>query len=110
MSKQDFKARVEALPGMTDVRPRWSSMVPLCNENCPSFDGKRCERMGCRPDRICEPAVKAVVELQAANARLVAAAPELLESLEVMLGDPEEICTADIERARAAVQKAKGFV
>ena len=32
--------------------------VPRCSENeCPSYDGKRCELIGCRPSLICEPAV-----------------------------------------------------
>lgn len=32
--------------------------VPRCDERCPSFDGKRCEILGHRPDGICAPAVK----------------------------------------------------
>lgn len=35
--------------------------VPWCDDRCPSYDGKRCERTGFRPDRICEPAVIAMV-------------------------------------------------
>ena len=32
--------------------------VPMCSDdNCPSYDGKRCRLLGSRPDRICEPAV-----------------------------------------------------
>lgn len=36
--------------------------VPLCNDRCPSYDGKRCDVLGCRPDRICEPAVAQLAE------------------------------------------------
>lgn len=50
---------------------------------------------------------------EAANARLIAAAPELLEacqrligSLGVMIGDPDN--DGDIVFARAAIEKAKG--
>lgn len=43
---------------MSDRSPRWSKGVPWCSENdCPSYDGKRCGELGFRPDRICEPQV-----------------------------------------------------
>ncbi len=31
--------------------------VPLCTEHCPHHDGKRCQLLTIRPERICEPAV-----------------------------------------------------
>lgn len=41
-----------------DVRPMVDSQgVPRCSERCPSFDGKRCEILGHKPENICEPAV-----------------------------------------------------
>lgn len=42
--------------------PRWDGDVPACStDDCPMFDGKRCEELGTRPDRICEPAVNEIV-------------------------------------------------
>lgn len=39
-----------------DVRPTWSETgLPLCDDACPNFDGKRCKAMGFRPGRFCEP-------------------------------------------------------
>ena len=37
--------------------PEWFDGLPCCSESCPSHDGKRCELMGFRPSRLCEPAV-----------------------------------------------------
>jgi hypothetical protein len=37
--------------------------VPRCTyDDCPSYDGKRCEETGFRPGSICEPAVIDMVE------------------------------------------------
>ena len=44
------------------VRPTWDANVPRCDEDCPSFDGKRCELLGFQPEGICEPAVKAMAK------------------------------------------------
>ncbi len=54
-----------------DVRPTiGEGGVPFCSEDeCPSYDGKRCEKMGFRPGHICEPAV-----IEMANALRPAAA------------------------------------
>lgn len=42
-----------------DIRPRMHDGVPVCTEEeCPSYDGKRCRVFGFRPDRICEPATR----------------------------------------------------
>lgn len=44
---------------MNERQPRWFEGVPTCAEDdCPSFDGKRCGEMGFKPDRICEPQVR----------------------------------------------------
>lgn len=41
-----------------EMLPEWTDqLIPRCSEKCPSFDGKRCELMGFRPDGVCEPAV-----------------------------------------------------
>lgn len=55
---------------MSDAKPepRWTStdaiahrkletQVPICDDGCRFHDGKRCELLGFRPDRICEPMV-----------------------------------------------------
>lgn len=42
-----------------DMRPRCGvGGVPLCEEGCPSYDGKRCRLTGFRPGSICDPAVQ----------------------------------------------------
>lgn len=47
----------------TDERsPRWVDDVPLCDESCPQHDGKRCRELGFRPDRICEPTTRDLVQ------------------------------------------------
>lgn len=39
--------------------PSWDSFsIPLCEDTCPYFDGKRCSAIGLRPDRICEPVLQ----------------------------------------------------
>lgn len=44
-----------------EMLPEWTDqLIPRCSERCPSFDGKRCELMGFRPDGICEPAVREI--------------------------------------------------
>ena len=45
-----------------------------------------------------------------ANAQLIAAAPELLEALEVIIEDLEEGAKPRMKLARAAIAKAKGEV
>lgn len=39
------------------IEPMWVEGVPLCDRGCASHDGKRCEVIGHRPDRLCQPAV-----------------------------------------------------
>lgn len=43
--------------------PSFQSGPPECSEECPHHDGKRCELMGFRPDRHCEPVLLAMVAL-----------------------------------------------
>lgn len=46
--------------GLKEPEPRWDdkTSVPYCaSDDCGRYDGKRCELMGFRPDRICEPSV-----------------------------------------------------
>lgn len=36
--------------------------VPYCStDECPMYDGKRCELLGHRPDGLCEPEVREIV-------------------------------------------------
>lgn len=44
---------------MSDMRPTIGEYgIPFCSEEaCPQYDGKRCELLGFRPGRVCEPAV-----------------------------------------------------
>lgn len=54
-----------------DVMPEWHGAdahkttvdVPWCQERCPSFDGKRCEQMGFKPETVCTPVVQEIVRL-----------------------------------------------
>ena len=47
------------------MEPNWDdNNFPLCSqEQCLSYDGKRCELLGYRPGEICEPAVIQIVRL-----------------------------------------------
>lgn len=51
---------------------------------------------------------KAYAEMFEANARLIAAAPELLEALQVMLDAAQHDITTECDIARAAIAKAIG--
>lgn len=64
MSVSDYNAMKTRLISR-DVRPVWeaSTGVPRCAmDDCPSYDGKRCKVLGCRPASICEPAVIAMAD------------------------------------------------
>lgn len=51
--------------GQAPALPNWDPQgVPYCSErDCTHYDGKRCELMGQRPSRVCEPAVQALFEM-----------------------------------------------
>lgn len=53
-----------------NVQPRWETgryAGPMCTEDsCPSFDGRRCDKIGGRPHGSCEPAVTAMTKALAA--------------------------------------------
>lgn len=50
--------------GNQTATPEWSPHgVPMCQETCRLYDGKRCELTGFRPSAICEPSVIAMREL-----------------------------------------------
>lgn len=78
-----------------DVRPTWSETgLPLCDEECPNFDGKRCKAMGFRPDRFCE--------------------PELLQQAEELAryrgGDVEAAhLAATVDRLRGALERIEAY-
>jgi hypothetical protein len=60
------------------VQPTWwGDCEPLCNEDsiddCPSHDGKRCEKLGHRPSRHCDVAVAAMGKLLSETGALSAA-------------------------------------
>lgn len=43
---------------MSEPQPNIIDDIPYCSsDDCPLYDGKRCEAMGARPGHICEPAV-----------------------------------------------------
>lgn len=47
----------------SDIQPKIHDGIPLCTyEDCASYDGKRCEMLGCRPSRVCEPQVAMMAE------------------------------------------------
>ena len=49
-----------------DVAPtvEWSNGVPFCNgDKCAHYGGKRCELVGRRPSRVCEPVVTEMSDL-----------------------------------------------
>lgn len=43
------------------AQPSWDQAGPWCDERCQHHDGKRCELLGFRPSRLCEPVVRAMV-------------------------------------------------
>lgn len=46
--------------------------LPLCDQDCALYDGKRCSALGFKPDRFCEPALIEIVEKVASlEARVV---------------------------------------
>ena len=50
---------------MTQCKPRREGRIgiPMCDEdNCPSYDGKRCRLTGFRPSHHCEPALESDYE------------------------------------------------
>src|SRR5688572_25862426 len=88
---------MDPYPQITTARcaPEWADGLPICSlESCPSYDGKRCELMGCRPGSLCEPAVREIV----ANA--AKAAPSIERSATqrgfINYGEPVE-CTYGTE-------------
>lgn len=47
-----------------DVEPHWDGDVPRCStDECKSYDGKRCGKLGHRPEGICEPAVVTIAQV-----------------------------------------------
>lgn len=51
-------------PTKLPIAPTWLvSGVPLCSEDCPHHDGKRCAVIGHRPGNICEPAALRMASL-----------------------------------------------
>ena len=64
---------------MSDYRPTWANGIPSCAlDECPAYDGKRCELMGFRPDGICEPAVTDMGRELAVARTVITVARELL--------------------------------
>lgn len=59
MSRKPKYQEIEDAVGTRDCpcRPEWDKGVPLHNDGCPNYDGKRCEAIGFQPDRFCEPCV-----------------------------------------------------
>jgi hypothetical protein len=44
-----------------NVHPRWYRLEPMCeDDDCPSYDGKRCSKRGFRPSTHCDVAVAAM--------------------------------------------------
>jgi hypothetical protein len=68
-----------------DVRPRMDDGVPRCDEDdCPSFDGKRCSQTGFRPGEFCEPALREM--LKGCGKLASFDSPGLRETLELRVG------------------------
>lgn len=53
------------------IKPRLDEyQVPWCDEHCQYHDGKRCELLGHRPERICIPGVRILVDMATRLAEL----------------------------------------
>lgn len=64
------------MAGDPDIRPDVDEDgVPVCTEECPQHDGKRCRALGHRPSYVCEPRVveMAAVLRQPVDRRIKAA-------------------------------------
>jgi hypothetical protein len=96
----------------------WSlETVPTVCGICHKVGPMPAMREGGKPGSAClyvdypTPGHPVAIELQA-NARLIAAAPDLLDALELLLREEEAgtVCEIDRQTARAAVAKAKGEI
>lgn len=47
----------------SDLAPNWDDNIPLCSNDCPSYDGKRCALTGFSPKQICEPAISEAMSI-----------------------------------------------
>lgn len=95
---------------MTDQpNPNFSEGVPFCaHDMCALYDGKRCRALGCRPDLVCEPAVR---EMAADRDRLVAEVRELRAridqgekvdaAVDVLQGATLEVLRTELAQAKA---------
>ena len=67
-----------------DPRPsRNEDNLPICDDRCPCFDGKRCKLLGVRPSFFCEPALRS--ERQVANEAHLAAEAEAKRLLQTII-------------------------
>jgi hypothetical protein len=60
-----WQKTAQIIGGGAYAAPSWDERYCLPNhsEDCPRFDGKRCDAMGFRPHGVCEPVVIVMAEL-----------------------------------------------
>ena len=84
----------------------WATREGFSDDTIEIYQKEATFEWPCRPNEL------AIVEAEdaegRANARLIAAAPELLEALQDMMSDHQQLNVATLEFARAAIAKATG--
>jgi DNA repair exonuclease SbcCD ATPase subunit len=91
-----------------NASPDWVDGVPVCSELCLSHDGKRCELLGLRAPRVCEPTVAAMTEaLAEERTKLEAAEKRIGESHEVLEAERANLVAATraFDHTRAELER-----
>lgn len=89
---------------VTEIRPSYLDGVPFCAEDeCPSYDGKRCRLLGRQPDSICAPEVKRkLVQLQSLNDCIERMKDDALRAKAIGLDDFHNVLQACILKLQLA--------
>ena len=98
---------------MRDVKPQPDIIdgVPRCSlEDCPLYDGKRCEAIGARPGDICEPVVGSMsVDIDTALANLASKEAECERLREDLLEIRRLASSENFESAESALTSIHRF-
>lgn len=63
-SKPDPMLEALAKPGAPRILPKLDEhQVPWCDRACPYLDGKHCTLLGTRPENVCIPGVRILIDM-----------------------------------------------